>query len=394
MGFFLALFAVAILLCAGCEKKKAHDDPKDLWVLNTDPYTGETNVFINDPIVITFSSNVDTNTVNTSTIQISDPNGAIPPGRFEVHSNEVHFVPQFPPGLNPMMTYTVLIQGLPMTPVVMNTEATPLMQTYVFSFDTGTAARPDTTPPYVVSCNIPNGATGIPRDTNIQITFSEPIDTNSVSAGFSLSPSGGGTPIPGTLTMTNNTTILHFDPENGSFPGYLDANTEYQIQLTNAVRDMAGLALQDLANPLQDPPWSSTFTTSDQPMTASARGPFVEDFNNNQNEDAVNTTAEWNTLVPSSLVSTIFPTNLSVQDPGPATVNQATITEPLDPGPNTGGWRVASLILASEIAAKLSVPMNQLAGLPLTRLCLKAATGGPALQQSYTNLVVRVGLTT
>ncbi|MHC4601566.1 MAG: Ig-like domain-containing domain, partial [Planctomycetota bacterium] len=166
VGFVALALIAALLICAGCPREKAHDDPKDLWVLNTDPYNGETNVFINDPIIITFSANVNPASVNTNTIQISDPNGAVPLGRFEVHSNEVHFLPQYPPGLNMMMTYTVVAQGLPMNPTVMSVENTPLMQTHTFSFDAGSAARPDTKPPYVVTCNISNNQTGVPRDVN------------------------------------------------------------------------------------------------------------------------------------------------------------------------------------------------------------------------------------
>jgi hypothetical protein len=393
VGFVALALVAALLITTGCPRDKAHDDPKDLWVTNTDPYSGETNVFINDPIIITFSANVDPSTVNTNTILITDPNGAVPMGRFEVHSNEVHFIPQYPPGLNMMMTYTVVAQGLPMTPTVWSLEGTPLMQTYTFSFDAGTAARPDTKPPYIVSTNIASGATGVPRDTNIVITFSEPIDSSSVTSGFTLTPLAGGAPINGTLTLTSNQTILNFDPENGTFPGYLDANSQYEVRLTNSIRDMAGLSLQDPNNsPPSYPPYILIFTTSDQPMAAVARGPFLEDFSSNINEDASLTTAEWNTIVPQGLVSTVTPQRTMVVDPAP-TGNQTTLTEPFD-STTTGGWRMSCIILASEIATALGSPLSTLANQPVTRLLCKAPAAGVQTGATYNDLTVRMGITT
>jgi hypothetical protein len=363
-----------------------------LSVLNTDPYSGQANVFINDPITIQFSAPVDPGSVNSNTISIRDASLGVPPGRFEVQNDTVRFIPQYPPGLAPMQTYSVTLSGYPTTPVIQTPQGIPLESPYTFSFDSGTAARPDTTPPTILSCNIASGATGISRDTNIEITFSEPIDTNIVLSGFSLTNLGNANAVPGTLTMIQNQTVLRFDPENGAFPGYLNSLTQFEIRLTSSVRDLAGLSIQDPTNPPSYPPWVRTFTTSSVPAAASARGPFDEDFSSNKHEDIPTTTAEWNTIVPQSLASAVFPAPLTVVDPAPVGL-VGTGSAPFDSGTGNTGWRVATLILASEIQTALGQPLTQVANQPITRLLCKLGPGGVSTGATYGNLVVRLGIT-
>jgi hypothetical protein len=363
----------------GCEKKKAHDDPKDLSVTMHEPYNGQSDFHLNDPIVITFTAPVDPASANSNTIQIADPNGASPMGRFEVRDNEVWFWPQYPPGFSAMQTYTVSMPAFPITPSLMSTEGCPLIKTYSFQFTTGSDITPDTTNPYVISVDPPDNATGVARDTNITITFSEPIDSATVQSAFSLRDVAAGTVITGTLTLTNNQTVLHFDPEPSgvAFPQYLNDNTLYEIQLTASIRDIAG-------NSLQGAPWTSTFTTGDTPTTESARGPFIENFLDNINEDASQTTAEWNTVVPGSLVSQVHPQSTPESDNGPAADPSNAIIGPFETGP----YRVCFLLLNSWF----TTPLNQLAGKRITRLYWKHS--GAFTAATYNNLIVRLGHTT
>ena len=94
-----------------------------------------------------------------------------------------------------------------------------------------------------------------------------------------------------------------------------------------------------------------------------------------------------------SMVSTVFPQSTLVQDPGPAG-NPVTLNEPFDGGTNGGGWRMACIILASELSAALGSPLSQLANKPVTRLMCKAPAAGPVTGATYTNLTVRLGVTT
>jgi len=99
----------------------------------------------------------------------------------------------------------------------------------------------DTTPPMVTNVDPPDGATGVGRNTNIVVTFSEPVmsvDTNS----FLLNQDGGngdcsvpGMPVPGTIAGNMAGDIWTFDPD-----GNLDRGVTYCVTVTTAVQDLAG----------------------------------------------------------------------------------------------------------------------------------------------------------
>ncbi len=353
---------------------------KDLVVTDVYPYPGQANYHLNDPITITFTAPVDPTTATANTIQISDPNGASPPGRFEVRNNQVLFFPQYLPGYSAMTAYTVTLPAYPINPTLRSLENTPLIKTYTYTFTTGSDVTPDTTNPYVISVSPVNGATGVARDTNITITFSEPIDSSSVTSAFALREVASGTVITGTLCLSNNATVLNFDPEPTAtaFPQYLAADTAFEIQLTASLRDNAG-------NTLQGAPWSSFFTTGAAPVAASARGPFVDTFVDNINEDATQTTAEWNTRVPGALVSEVSAVTVTETDPfTPKQDPTSAIVGPFE----TASYRSASLLLNSWFAT----PLSTLAGKRITALYWKHS--GTFTASTYNNLVVRIGHTT
>jgi methionine-rich copper-binding protein CopC len=99
----------------------------------------------------------------------------------------------------------------------------------------------DNTPP-VVSLVIPNcGATGVTLNSKINVTFSEPMDSSTVTtATFTLTGSGGA-PVSGTVTYVRATNIATFTPASS-----LAASTTYTYVIkggTNGVKDLMGNAL-------------------------------------------------------------------------------------------------------------------------------------------------------
>ncbi|HEC91940.1 MAG TPA: hypothetical protein ENI51_02940, partial [Candidatus Atribacteria bacterium] len=88
----------------------------------------------------------------------------------------------------------------------------------------------ETVKPYVVSTYPNYGAIGIPKSTNIIITFSEPIDNSSLIDGVSFSPSFNYQ-----LLMANNNTVAIFDPVE-----YLEYGTTYLVTINQNVKDIEG----------------------------------------------------------------------------------------------------------------------------------------------------------
>ena len=110
------------------------------------------------------------------------------------------------------------------------------------SFRTGTA--PDTTAPTVVSTSPAAGATGVPLDAEICVTFSEPMDQAAAEGAFTI-------PSP---PERNAGVRFWRAPETLCFDGAYDIayNDVVQIAVGTGARDLAG-------NPLAAP-FASTFT--------------------------------------------------------------------------------------------------------------------------------------
>jgi alpha-tubulin suppressor-like RCC1 family protein len=89
----------------------------------------------------------------------------------------------------------------------------------------------DTTPPAVLSTNPPNTAVGSSL-TALQVTFSEPVDPNSVSVG-SFVVTGPSGPVNGAVSV--NGAVATFTPSAA-----LPFGTDFQARLTTAIRDSAG----------------------------------------------------------------------------------------------------------------------------------------------------------
>ncbi|MDO8500262.1 MAG: Ig-like domain-containing protein, partial [Gemmatimonadaceae bacterium] len=115
---------------------------------------------------------------------------------------------------------------------------------FQFAFSTG-----DTAAPTIVARTPTNGATGIAINTNVTVTFSEPMNATTInSTNITLTPTAGGSPIAGTVTYNSATNTATLDPTAD-----LANNTSYTITVTTGVKDVAGNALAATS--------TSTFTT-------------------------------------------------------------------------------------------------------------------------------------
>lgn len=126
----------------------------------------------------------------------------------------------------------------------------------------GGGTTPDNTPPTIVSMSPANGASGVAKDANIVITFSEKMDQASAQAAFQSADLGAAV-----ITWNAAGTEMTVNPNTDMV--YTAAGKSYSYSVTNTAKDAAGNALAAASN--------STFTTYKQltatlPMVASTRG--------------------------------------------------------------------------------------------------------------------------
>jgi methionine-rich copper-binding protein CopC len=101
------------------------------------------------------------------------------------------------------------------------------------NFTTGTGS--DTTPPTVASVSPANNATSVPLNAQITAHFSAPINPETVSAAFTVTPQGGSA-IAGTATLASDLVTFTFVPQTALTPGKV-----YTVQVSGEY-DMVGNA--------------------------------------------------------------------------------------------------------------------------------------------------------
>jgi hypothetical protein len=101
-------------------------------------------------------------------------------------------------------------------------------------------------------------ATGVALDTNVAATFSEAMDSTSISEQtFRLVEQGTSSPVTATVSYDPTGKQATLDPSTN-----LTSNTTYKATLTTGVKDSAGNAL------VQERSW--TFTTAETPTGVTA----------------------------------------------------------------------------------------------------------------------------
>jgi len=122
-----------------------------------------------------------------------------------------------------------------------DTSGTPLAAPFNFSFTT--RATSDTSAPYVAAVNLVAGATCVPLDQKIDVTFNEQMNPLTINRGTFFIKGVAGTVTYDVLTQTATLTPS----------ANLAANTTYTIMVTTGAEDMANVPLA--------PPFNQTFTT-------------------------------------------------------------------------------------------------------------------------------------
>ena len=140
---------------------------------------------------------------------------------------------------------------LSLTQGIKSVDGVPLDGPFIGSFTTGTGS--DTVSPTVTITPI-HGATNVPFNTSIVLTFSEPINPNTVNASTVLVVSQGEMR-SGTITFGQQNTFAVFTPASPFFP-----TASVTVTVLGQVTDMAGNLLQGSGG--VGTSVISTFTTS------------------------------------------------------------------------------------------------------------------------------------
>ncbi|MBF0408091.1 MAG: Ig-like domain-containing protein [Candidatus Riflebacteria bacterium] len=269
------------------------DAPLDIIppvVSSSDPSNGEKDVALNKKIAVTFSESMASATINSTNFTITGPGGIAVTGAV----NYVGMVANFTPtgNLTANATYTGTI-----TTGVKDVAGNALAANYTWTFITGAAA--DTTAPTVASIDPVDAEKEVAVNKKISVTFSESMDSATISSASFKVADAGGVPVAGTVTFAGM--IANFTPTS-----VLAFNATFTVTVTTGVKDLAENALA--AN------YTSTFTTGAAPDTTA---PTVAstDPANAEKEVAVNKkiAAPFSESMDSE---TINPTTFKLTGPG------------------------------------------------------------------------------
>jgi len=198
-------------------------------VASTNPLNGAVGVAPNASISATFDEPMTNASLNTASIFLAPTaGGPAVAGTVSVSGNTATFTPLA--NLAGSIQYTATI-----TTAAMDASGNTLAAPFSWSFTT--SAIPDTTPPTVLLPTSPADlAVGVPLNSSVSATFSEPMANGTLTnTSFTLVRTGGMA-VAGTVLVSANTAT--FTPSAN-----LAAGVNYTATITTAATDAAGNAL-------------------------------------------------------------------------------------------------------------------------------------------------------
>jgi hypothetical protein len=229
--FFLTLI-LSIGLFTGCgdddsdKKGTSGTDTIGLRVTSTIPAEGEIDVAINKKIVINFSDAMDPATITDATITLqqgeTNITGAV---ALSASGTAVTFTPD-----------SNLTASIPHTATV-TTEAKDLAGDALaaeFTLNFTTGAAPDTTPPTVTTTMPIEGASNVPINRNVVISFSEAMDPLTIT-GSTFTLEGDATNITGNVSLSDSGMWATFTPDVN-----LAVSIPHTATITIGAEDLAG----------------------------------------------------------------------------------------------------------------------------------------------------------
>ncbi|HUQ48669.1 MAG TPA: Ig-like domain-containing protein [Gemmatimonadaceae bacterium] len=209
-------------------------------VLSTVPADGATGVSTTAPITATFSEPMDISSINGTTFTLKTTSGGTPVAgtvTFNNSTSTATFAPSS--ALSSTTSYTATI-----TTGVRDVSSNNMAANKVWTFTTADVAAPS-----VSSVAPTDGALGVSIATNVQVTFSEPMASASITTStFTLKNTLTGIVVPASVSYNTATSVATLTPT-----AVLAGNSNYTVTVTTGVTDASG-------NPMAAP-FNSVFTT-------------------------------------------------------------------------------------------------------------------------------------
>jgi hypothetical protein len=197
-------------------------------VVSTNPANGAMGVATSASITGTFSEAVQSSTVSTSTFTLKNSAGTSISGTVSLSADAKTATFKSSSSLAASASYTATI-----TTGVKDLAGNAMTTAKSWSFTTAAAA--DTTPPTVVNTNPAGGATGVAVSSSVVATFSEAVQSSTVSTSTFTLKNSAGTSIPGTVTLSTDSKVASFKPSSA-----LAYSTSYTATATSGIKDLAG----------------------------------------------------------------------------------------------------------------------------------------------------------
>ncbi len=206
-------------------------DTSNPFITSTNPANGELLVGTNKKITASFDRKIVAPTVNADTFRLTLA-GVPVSGTIGVVENVAYFTPVA--ALIPNSTYTATV-----TTGVQDYSDNGLLADRTWTFTTGASA--DVTAPAVVFVDPATGATEVPTNKRISITFNEGVDPSTVNTETVMLQLGNGSTVLCDRTFSGRTVIL--SPRN-----LLAGKTLHKIVVTTGVKDSSGNAFAEERN--------------------------------------------------------------------------------------------------------------------------------------------------
>ncbi len=225
------VFAIALTGCGGAAVTPADEvDTTPPTVISVSPANGATNVGIDQAITVIFSETVDCATLNATTFTVKDASNAA-----------VSWIPSCLGTIitfSPLSNYTAnATYTADFTTGVKDSEGNALTSAFTWSFATGSTAA-EKTPPLILSQKPINNATGVSTSTIVTATFSEAMDSSSITTTTFTLKDGANNAIAGAVAYDSTSLTATFTPSAA-----LSYNTTFTATITSGVKDTAGNAM-------------------------------------------------------------------------------------------------------------------------------------------------------
>jgi hypothetical protein len=220
----------------------------------------------------------------------------------------------------------------------------------------GTTSPPaDTTAPTISSRSPAASATGVATSAAVSVTFSEAMDSSSITtASFTLSSASGL--ISGSVTYTNSTKTATFTPASS-----LDYATTYSATVSASVADSSSNTLASAST------W--TFTTTTEPVVADTTAPTISSVSPTSGATGVSITSDISAVFSEAMdSSTITSANFTLYAGSSPITGAVTYTA----SSKTAAFSMASNLLslgalsyATTYTATISASVSDEAGNPM-----------------------------